>query len=355
MSSELRSQGVSLAREVILSSASSRPNKYRRIDPGQIDEGTTRKLSNEEIYEKIRNAICFINDDSTAMSKTGFFLKNGRQIYVITAAADLPDNPERITMYRKEGRYELKNPENLTEPEDYKRVNLRLFECYGKIASELDFLEMVPKEIDIRIGRKIHFAGFPLQETAVTFHKGMISSVKIVNQVTSYTLDATVVKGCSGSPVVIQENGRLYVIGVITSQVIDSQTSHEVDEPNLSTGIGRAVDIKHIYECLKQDDLDPEEVFDLEEMIGKIKGPSFDEPVGKPRVVKGRIVRDILRQYGYIQQPEDGPHETWSKQDCHSVSVSRGSKIKKYTAEGIMKIVAEDNNLNSQELKSSLR
>jgi hypothetical protein len=68
---------------------------------------------------------------------------------------------------------------------------------------------------------KVYFAGYPLGQDTVTFHKGIISSITEDQGIKRFTIDGTVVPGNSGGPVVIQYEGKLYLIGVITSEVAD--------------------------------------------------------------------------------------------------------------------------------------
>ncbi len=73
---------------------------------------------------------------------------------------------------------------------------------------------------EIEAGEEVYFAGFPLTQTAPTFHSGTISSVSD-DDFSCFTIDATVVPGNSGGPVFISDKGVLKLAGVIFHQIAD--------------------------------------------------------------------------------------------------------------------------------------
>ena len=73
---------------------------------------------------------------------------------------------------------------------------------------------------EIEAGEEVYFAGFPLTQTAPTFHSGSISSVSN-DDFSCFTIDATVVPGNSGGPVFISDKGVLKLAGVIFHQIAD--------------------------------------------------------------------------------------------------------------------------------------
>lgn len=152
---------------------------------------------------------------------------------------------------------------------------------------------------EIELGAEVYFGGYPLQEIDATIHRGTISAVGDG----TFSIDGTVVGGHSGGPVCAKNaDGRLVLIGILKSQAIsvspeylelfrkvellklagakdtfsvssiltftDSQTNQSFSEritlgnfetlyhtlvtvrSNISTGIGKAINIKFAYRDL---------------------------------------------------------------------------------------------------------
>lgn len=74
-------------------------------------------------------------------------------------------------------------------------------------------------------GLAVHFAGFPLTLHNPAFHHGYVSSLRDapvrsrIGLMKVIDIDATVVKGNSGGPLVIEKEGQFYVVGIISSEV----------------------------------------------------------------------------------------------------------------------------------------
>ena len=81
----------------------------------------------------------------------------------------------------------------------------------------LPFFETV-FEGDLPNGTDVYFSGFPLSQSNLTHHKGMVSSV--VDNGARFTIDGTIVRGNSGGPVVAESSsGGFVLVGMITREV----------------------------------------------------------------------------------------------------------------------------------------
>lgn len=93
-------------------------------------------------------------------------------------------------------------------------VDICLLQIIPPIQTKCMFLE---KDISqLNIGTEVFFSGFPLSQSSLTFHKGMLSSVlPEQNGTCHFTIDGTIVQGNSGGPVTMISENRLVVIGMI--------------------------------------------------------------------------------------------------------------------------------------------
>jgi V8-like Glu-specific endopeptidase len=269
--------------------------------PESKEEKSRADLSTAQVFAKIRPLICSIN--STIGEASGFFINHEGTI--LTAAHNIPQEKVneafRFTTdyvqinyaHQERAYFPCSTPDIIQQhAEALDLYSIRLDD--HRIKQE-DIIPFLPKEISLTEGMKVYFAGFPLGQDKVTFHKGIISSITENQGITRFTIDGTVVPGNSGGPVVIQHQGRVYLIGVITSEVADlshedreiistmqfmaeapidamvyslpyvtpegKQETKKVEQirtlhlaldliqRNLSTGIGKAIDIRH-YENL---------------------------------------------------------------------------------------------------------
>lgn len=82
-------------------------------------------------------------------------------------------------------------------------------------------IEIIDNAFDLREGMKVYFGGFPLSQNSITFGRGIISSIKkdLETDIQYFTIDGTSVAGNSGSPVFIQDQGKIYLIGIVVSQI----------------------------------------------------------------------------------------------------------------------------------------
>ncbi len=86
---------------------------------------------------------------------------------------------------------------------------------------EVDPIKLLPDDLFLQEGMKVYFAGYPLGQGKATFHKGIVSSISEDRGTRRFTIDGTVVPGNSGGPVVTQFDGKVYLVGVITAEVAD--------------------------------------------------------------------------------------------------------------------------------------
>jgi hypothetical protein len=70
---------------------------------------------------------------------------------------------------------------------------------------------------DLPSGTDVYFSGFPLSQSTLTHHKGMVSSV--VDDGARFTIDGTIVHGNSGGPVAAESSGGFVLVGIITREV----------------------------------------------------------------------------------------------------------------------------------------
>ncbi|NGX43324.1 MAG: hypothetical protein K940chlam7_01619, partial [Chlamydiae bacterium] len=178
-------------------------------------------------------------------------------------------------------------------------IDLALLQIVPSIPTP-HFLHVQKSISELHIGTDIYFAGYPLNQTTLTFHKGMVSSFPPhVNGINHFTIDGTIVKGNSGGPVIQVEKDRLVLIGIIFESVADvnekfflasevlehirmqppqglvmtissgqgdvksiSETQMLLDiidvlKKNLSTGIGKALHAQHITQMTQLTGISP--------------------------------------------------------------------------------------------------
>ncbi len=94
------------------------------------------------------------------------------------------------------------------------------FSSKHKIINTGEKIDPLPQtESPLKIGEKIYFGGYPLTQKEYTFSTGMISAFTYSEKRTSIVIEAPIAPGNSGSPVFLQRNGKVYSIGIITSEV----------------------------------------------------------------------------------------------------------------------------------------
>ncbi len=157
-------------------------------------------------------------------------------------------------------------------------------------------------------GDEIYFAGFPVGQNKPVIHKGAISSI----DEKTFTIDGTVIRGNSGGPVVLSQRGKLILIGTIASQIIyqsksffeggkfepkrDSSRKFTDPDPkegfneivskavdailsNFSTGVGKVVCIRQLYELLQEKD--------------ETESKFFKKPIDK-KEIQARLATEML-------------------------------------------------------------
>lgn len=192
-------------------------------EPQQRFFGSDKKLSTPSIFDKIRPLMCSIN--STVGESSGFFIGKGT---ILTVAHNIPmekvEGKDRFTTdyvqidsAHQHKPYFPKSSDGIVQ-EHAKALDLYAIEHEIQL-SDLNEIPILSAEIPLKEGMKVYFAGYPLGQDTVTFHKGTISSITENQGIRRFTIDGTVVPGNSGGPVVIQHEGKIYLVGVITSEV----------------------------------------------------------------------------------------------------------------------------------------
>ncbi|WP_075883964.1 S1 family peptidase [Candidatus Protochlamydia sp. W-9] len=287
------------------------------------EERSRIDLSTAQVFDKMRPLICSIN--STIGEASGFFIDHEGTI--LTAAHNIPEEEingvsQFIVDYlqinyghQEQAYFPTSNPDIIQQ--HAKALDLYSIKLDSHKIQPEEVIPFLPETIQLKEGMKVYFAGYPLGQDKVTFHKGIISSITENQGIKRFTIDGTVVPGNSGGPVLIQDNGQVYLVGVITSEVADfsyedrevisdmklirdSNSGYVIDyhrtyttpegeeikkvitlneilylaldliQRNLSTGIGKAIDIRH-YEKLFQEQIQLTEDKDSFS-VGKGKG-----------------------------------------------------------------------------------
>lgn len=158
-----------------------------------------------------------------------------------------------------------------------------------KLKSEKDFLFFDLADVSlVEEGERIYFGGFPLTQNCLTSHTGLVSCIReaptnfAVKTQRVIDIDATVVGGNSGGPLIIKNDKSYKVVGIISQQVafiteafsqLEQFLSIQITNPNaggvfiggvnpnaalfetikviksnLSTGIGTAIAIDYLKE-----------------------------------------------------------------------------------------------------------
>jgi len=329
------------------------------------------KLSTSYIFDKIRPLVCSIG--STIGESSGFFINHEGTI--LTVAHNIPEEKadERVqfTTDYVQIDYGIQGTPYFSQPSDgivqgHAKV-LDLYSMESKIQlSESSVVPILPEDIQLQEGMKVYFAGYPLSQDTVTFHKGTISSITEDQGIKRFTIDGTVVPGNSGGPVVIQYKGHVYLVGVITSEVADfspedqktiaimkalseikrkqPQASHsnaitldqhgvtvpiqittsqgvetvlvndrditclalDLIQRNLSTGIGKAIDIRH-YRHLFQEEPRLQEIDRYSFPVGKGK-KLISNTVGETDGEKRTFAKYMEVRYGNKGRGNRGIH-----------------------------------------------
>lgn len=175
------------------------------------------KLSTADIFNKIRPLMCDLR--SPLGQSSGFLLKTDGRMVVVTVAHNVHFNKPVALIFHDH----LEEGFEASAIESINPVNAKILDLYAFKTDlpVIDTLEILPPDIPLYEGMKVFFAGYPLGHEKITFHKGLISTIKVNQYITEFTIDGTVVPGNSGGPVVALHENKPYLIGVITSELAD--------------------------------------------------------------------------------------------------------------------------------------
>jgi S1-C subfamily serine protease len=246
----------------------------------------------KEVISYIKPRIVKITCPDTDSKGTGFLIsKEGHIATNFHVIAKLIKNGENIqpayssniliSLYQK-GDFKAEILSNKQSPDsilhDYAILKIDAKE-------ELPFFEL-NKSFIFEEGERIYFGGFPLTQNNLTSHTGLISSIREtqtnfgIKTQQVIDIDATVVGGNSGGPLIIKKEDKYLVIGIISQQValitksfnqLEQFLSVQMTNPNsggvfiggvnpnaalfetirviksnLSTGIGTAISIEYL-------------------------------------------------------------------------------------------------------------
>lgn len=298
-------------------------------DHASISQGGDR-YATQEVFRRLKPLICSVQ--SAAGEATGFWMDKN---VILTVRHNIP-NGSTDTVQVQWGDPEKPffcRPKDEMVDQHSQMLDLYCMETVREIGQD-QLIPTLPDNIPLEEGMKVYFAGYPLGQDQITLHKGTISSITVEDGIRHFTIDGTVVPGNSGGPVVIQHAGQLYLAGVITSEIADfspedlkitaimraivaqnrskgaspgvtqTVTIQTPDGPeqiaindtetislaldliqrNLSTGIGRAIDIRH-----------SKHLFQKEPALQRMGTSSF--PVGRG---KGLVSNSITNDAGVI-------------------------------------------------------
>ncbi|MCP5505625.1 MAG: trypsin-like peptidase domain-containing protein [Chlamydiales bacterium] len=165
----------------------------------------------------IRRIFTLIGNTSVAEA-TGFFLE--RDVVVTVAHNSLANGILQSTCYHEGTGGLMLEPAEEMNLKNAHALDMLCF--YSEIdLPEESLLREVPEGFVIEEGMEVYYAGFPFGRNKITFHKGMISSVSEENGFREFTIDGTVVHGNSGGPVVVLIDGKPHILGIITSEMAD--------------------------------------------------------------------------------------------------------------------------------------
>jgi hypothetical protein len=259
-----------------------------------------RKIENVQVFQEMKSKMCLVETkigkaSGFFINETGLLVTTFHCIEIETLEGGLwAAHPKNATVIYNGRRYRVGCPMNFNASRA-RVLDLCLLQIEAAELGELktSCFKLLPDSFQIQEGMKAYFAGFPLTQSVLTFHKGHISSIFTQGSAQYFTIDGTVVQGNSGGPVVVVDRNHLYVAGVIFSEVADLDPAFSFFETafklmreqgevggikismpypdgiqrmtspldimsqcmtvvkrNMSTGIGKAIHIQHIGELL---------------------------------------------------------------------------------------------------------
>lgn len=288
------------------------------------------KLTPEQVFDRIRPLVCQINSPNgvasgVLLNASGRVLSVMHNIPIVDVGAEKQYTLNGVELVYNKTVYKPQFPQKFIGPNAH-RLDLSLLQTDIKVEEE-SCIPLLPADFQLKEGMKVYFAGFPLTQSSITFHRGMISSISEDNGTRRFTIDGTVVPGNSGGPVIIQVDGKLYIAGIITAEVADLDKEFLFVEEsfallkkqgganmmklgikyadgicrstdpfdligialsgikrNLSTGIGRAIDARHLAQLFE----------------GAVTAATPFEDVEVKKPVKGELkegIKTILLKY----------------------------------------------------------
>lgn len=344
-------------------------------------EVRSQPLTLKEVYAKIKPLICKVLGDNA--EGTGFFLNDTG--LVLTAA-----HIKATSILYNGKTYEIKGVSlDYYSRENASQVDLQLLQVQASkterlVIKDLEPFSLAKEHETLEEGEEIYFGGFPFTQKIATFHQGYVSSISKERDFYSFTIDATVVPGNSGSPVVMQKEGKLHLLGVVRSEISDlhpqfqkmttllermkprDATMHYIDPlgnqtipigiatnlhmgfsailSNLSTGIGKVVHVVHLRN-----------MFSLRSSKASYETASLDEIFVRRKVREeekitykgikiypdGHEDKHIVRAKAY--QP--GSHRQWvdaTKQEAASFFPDFVEKYQKNLVEAVKQSIDEE-------------
>jgi hypothetical protein len=290
--------GIPVFPDMIASSNTQLSKQTTQSLEGRTTVVDTAKIGNVEIFDNMRSKMCLIEGPNGKAS--GFFInEKGLLVTNVHCLKKEVQNGGGFTLFcegsqvmYKGIKYAVRFPENFNATRA-DELDLCLLQLLSADTIPTDCFDLLPTSIPLKEGMKAFFAGFPLTQSVLTFHKGHISSIFTKNHAQYFTIDGTVVPGNSGGPVIIMHENKLYLAGVIFAEVADLDPgflfienafnimrqnggvggmsigipypdgqvrstspldiislSLTVIKKNMSTGIGKAIHVQHLMELL---------------------------------------------------------------------------------------------------------
>lgn len=185
-----------------------------------------RKIQTSEVYAAIKPKMCLV--ETSKGKATGFFINEKGLLVTSFHCLEktlLPNNKftvstGNVSVTCNGNKYSVQFPEGFNATKAA-QLDLCLLKIHSDEPLETSCFDFLPDNGNIKEGMKTYFAGYPLTQSAITFHKGLISSIFINNNIQQFTIDGTVVPGNSGGPVIVNLDNRFYLAGIIFSEVAD--------------------------------------------------------------------------------------------------------------------------------------
>ncbi|NNM43455.1 MAG: hypothetical protein HKM07_03850 [Chlamydiae bacterium] len=212
-----------------------------RVDLSHPQESNALQVNETpELYEALVSVTCKViwGRGDYDLGTTGSFIRYQGKMRVLTCFHDQSWQAAQITL--KVG---LQSFDNIKLAKNIGFILAKERDlCVLKAPEKTNFYFDIAGDFGSpKLGETVYFAGYPFGKDNPIIHEGRVSSL----QDNSFTIDGTVVSGNSGSIVVAKRNGKLELLGLISSQVVD------MTEKLMRA---RAVDLKH-YNIVPEGDL----------------------------------------------------------------------------------------------------